>query len=58
MLVIQKNGFLAFDSELKDPFPHFFDINDMLIMHSVRHVFNETGLKAQLAAISQRFMTL
>ena len=53
MLVIQKNGFLAFDSKLKDPFPQFLDINDVLIMHSVRYIFNETGLKAQLAAISQ-----
>ena len=58
MLVIQKNRFLAFDSELKYSFPHFLDINDMLIMHPACYIFNETGLKAQLTAISQRIYDL
>jgi hypothetical protein len=58
MLVIQKNGFLSFDSQLKDPFSHFLNINDLLIVHSKRDIFHKTGLEAQLAAISQRFVTL
>jgi hypothetical protein len=57
MLVIQKNGFLPFDSKLKDPFSQFLNINDLLVVHPESDLFHKTGLRAQLAAISQGFVT-
>ena len=53
-----KNGFLSFDSKLMDPFSHFLNINDVLIMHPVCYIFDETGLKADMTSIGQGLVTL
>jgi len=53
-----KSGFFSFDSKLKDPFSHFLNINNILIMHPVRYIFHKTSLKTQLTSIGQKLVTL
>ena len=39
------NGLLEFDSKLKDPFSHFLNINDMLIVQPERYIFHKLALR-------------
>ena len=51
MLLIEYNGFLSFDTKLEYPFSELFNTKDVLIVQSIRYIFNKVGFKTQLTAI-------